>query len=114
MHIEVTRSIFHDAFCDNQYSGSFSYWALDALYSYLTNAENESQELDITAIACDFTEATYVEIIRDYDTAIDLQDEDGADRPVEDVIAEVTDWLEYRTVVVDHEYGGNFLFGCNF
>lgn len=114
MHIQVTRSMFQDVFYDSQYSCKFSYWALDTLYDYLTNAEGESQELDIVAIASDFTEAEYTEIIRDYDTGIDHQDSDGNDRPTEDVVAEVKDWLEYRTVVVGIEYGENFLFGCNF
>lgn len=114
MHIEVTRHMFHDCFNESQYAGQFSYWALDALYDYFLNAEDESQELDVVAIACDFTEATYLTIMCEYTTDIELQDEDGDDRLVEDIIAEVKDWLEYRTVVVDTEYDGNFLFASNF
>lgn len=116
MYIEVTRTKFHDYFNDSQYAGQFSYWGLDKLYAYLTDAEDEDHplELDVVAIAVDFTEATYSQIMRDYDTGIELQDEDGDDRPVGDICEAVQAWLEYRTVVVATERSGNFVFACNF
>ena len=59
MKTTVNKYDFRDAFHASQYSANFSYSGLAALFNYLEEQEEdtgEEMELDITAIACDWTE----------------------------------------------------------
>jgi hypothetical protein len=55
----VNSSDFHDAFERMGRGDQFSYEALDALFDYLEQYEEETgeeMELDVIALCCDFTE----------------------------------------------------------
>lgn len=75
MYKTITSSSFHDAFTSSDsYRDSFSYEAREALFEYIEEYENATGttiELDIVAIACEYTE--YPDAI----TAVDIYTEDS-------------------------------------
>lgn len=77
----VNLYTFRQAFLD-VHPDNFSLVALDALYDYLTELENdcgEEMELDVIAICCDFSEESATDIAKNY--SIDLSDcADNIDR----------------------------------
>lgn len=97
MFQRVTIDDFVQAFKDRGRESQFSRPALYGLFSYLEDYEEstgESVELDVIALCCDYTEASYKEITDDYD--IDL---DGCDDP-ESAREAVLSYLEDNTQVV--------------
>lgn len=71
----LTRHSFIDAFKQSSRKDQFSYEALEAIFDSLEEyslASGEPVEFDPIAICCDFAEAHYTEIARDYD--IDLSE----------------------------------------
>lgn len=61
MYIEVTKSIFHDAFQSTR-PEQFTYAGVRALYEYLTDmGEDKDCELDVIAICCDFSQYRSIE-----------------------------------------------------
>lgn len=61
MYIEVTKSIFHEAFQSTR-PEQFSYAGLTTLYEYLTDiGEDNDCELDVIAICCDFSQYGSIE-----------------------------------------------------
>lgn len=70
MYIEVTFNRFCDAFQDMGREDQFSYEALKALFDYYEDLEestNETIELDVIAICCDWTEyESEEELANDY------------------------------------------------
>ena len=61
MYIEVTKSIFHDAFQSTR-PEQFTYAGLNALYECLTDmGEDNDCELDVIAICCDFSQYRSIE-----------------------------------------------------
>lgn len=74
MKSKVYLSEFRDAF-QSMRPDNFSYEGLGILFEYLESYEDdtgEELELDIIAICCDFSEATWDQIASDHD--IDLSD----------------------------------------
>ena len=61
MYIQVSRSIFYDAFQGIR-PGNFNYYGLSALFEYLTDMDSEDDiELDVIAICCDFCQYDSIE-----------------------------------------------------
>lgn len=82
MRTTVSSYNFVDAFRSSQYKDNFSYSWLHALFDYLEDYEAQAQteiELDIVALACDYSE---------YPSAIEACKEHG-------LIGELTEWEEY-------------------
>ena len=103
MHIQVTFSAFCDAFSDHGREDQFTYAGKRALFDYLEAYEEETGEpieLDIIALCCDYTEATYEEIAEMY--SIEADDE-------EDIEDAVREHLDYHTIIVG-EVPGGFVF----
>ena len=100
MHIQVTFSGFCDAFRDHGRDDQFTYAGKRALFDYLEASEEESLELDIIALCCEYTEAGYTEIAEMYN--IEADDE-------EDLEDAVRAHLEDHTVIVG-EVPGGFVF----
>lgn len=66
MYIDVTRSMFYDAFAKYGRAHQFSYDALDAIFERIEDLECDTEariELDVIALCCDFTEYTPEEIV---------------------------------------------------
>ena len=103
MHIQLTFSDFCNAFLDMDRDNQFSYAGKRALFDYLEAYEEDtgaSLELDVIALCCDYTEATYDEIAEMYN--IEADDEDD----IEDAVRA---HLEDRTVIAG-EVPGGFVF----
>lgn len=80
MYIKVTRNDFSRAFTDSLYANKFSCHALDALFDYFQDVESdqgEEFELDVTAIACEWSELTLAEALNSYglESLDELQDQ---------------------------------------
>lgn len=61
MYIEVTKSIFHDAFKSTR-PEQFTYAGLNALHDYITDTgDNDDYELDVIEICCDFSQYRSIE-----------------------------------------------------
>ena len=73
------------------------YYSLDGYQAILDLFEEigDSQELDVIAICCDFTESEIDEIRSDYDLSIDDFEDDEA----------VMDYLNYRTWAIQLDSG---------
>ena len=49
----------------------YSIEAYEAILSYLEDLEPNGTELDVIAICCDFTEATFEDVVNDYNLRMD-------------------------------------------
>ena len=97
MHTQVTQSSFVNAFMALR-PDNFSYEALDALFNYYEDLEEETGEpieLDVIAICCDWTEETEEDVRANYSLYID-------DYPISD---DVLQFLQNRTVVTKLDNG---------
>lgn len=96
MYQSINRSEFHSAFHRMDRGTQFSYDALDLLFNYFEELETEEHpiELDVIAICCDYSEATYEEIASDYSI------EDLEDLSIEDKNQAIEDFLNDRTILV--------------
>ncbi len=100
----VNKSRFIDAFKSwDTYKNNFSYNGLVALYEYLTDLEeetNEPIELDVVAIACDYTE---------YSTAVvcasEYRYEFDKDQSAEEQEKSALEWLQNETTVIEFDRG---------
>lgn len=71
----LSKSSFIDAFKQSSRKNQFSYGALSAIFDYLeeySDSTGEPVELDIVAICCEWSEAHWSDIAREY--SIDLND----------------------------------------
>jgi hypothetical protein len=71
----LDKSSFIDAFKQSSRKDQFSYEALEAIFDYLedySDSTGEPVELDIVAICCEWAEAHWEDIAREY--SIDLND----------------------------------------
>jgi hypothetical protein len=100
MHQTINRSQFHDAFHKAGRGDQFSYDALDALFSYFEQYEEdtgEKIELDVVAICCDYVEDTWQNIAENY--SIDAEG-----------LTDVRDFLEHHTFIVNEPFEGVFVY----
>ena len=111
MHITVTSAMFADAFRRMGRENQFSREALEALFEYLENYEEDTGdrvELDVVALCCEFTEyTTAVEAASDYGFTTELEAEDYEDaESYEDAKEEeALDWLQDRSIVISFDSG---------
>lgn len=111
MHINVTSAMFVDAFRRMDREDQFSREALEALFNYLEEYEQdtgEDLELDVVGLCCEFTEyTTAVESAADYGFTSELEEEDYEDaESYEDTKEEeALEWLQDRTEVISFDSG---------
>ena len=112
MHINVTSAMFADAFRRMGREDQFSREALEALFEYIENYEEDtgsSVELDVVGLCCEFTEyTTAVEAVADcYGFTSELEaDEYNSPEDFEEAKeSEAREWLEDRTIVIDFDNG---------
>lgn len=111
MHISVNSSMFADAFRNMGRENQFSREALEALFNYLEEYEQdtgEDLELDVIGLCCDFTEySNAIEAAADYGFTSELEAEDYEDaESYEDAREdEAREWLEDRTIVINFDIG---------
>ena len=68
MFTTVTQNDFMDAFQNSQYKANFSYEGLSTLFDYLEDlgaSMGEQIEMDVTGIACSYTEYDSLEELRE-------------------------------------------------
>ena len=111
MHITVTSAMFADAFRRMGREDQFSREALEALFEYIENYEEDTGirvELDVIGLCCEFTEySTAVEVASDYGFTSELEAEDYEDvESYEDAKEEeALDWLQDRTIAISFDGG---------
>lgn len=75
----ISKYDFRQAFSDAGRKEQFSYEALDLLFEYFEQVEDdtgEEIELDVIAICCEYAEGTAEEIAESYDIDLDECDDD--------------------------------------
>ena len=111
MHITVDSFMFVEAFRRMGRENQFSREALEALFEYIENYEEDTEsrvELDVVGLCCEFTEyTTAVEAASDYGFTTELEADDYEDaESYEDAKeSEAREWLEDRTIVIDFDNG---------
>ena len=111
MHITVDFSMFADAFRRMGREDQFSREALEALFEYIENYEEDTGirvELDVIGLCCEFTEyTTAVEAASDYGftTELEADDYNSPEDFEEAKESEAREWLEDRTIVIDFDNG---------
>lgn len=93
---------FRQAFKDAGRESQFSYDALNALFDYFEQYEQdtgESIELDVIAICCEYSEDSYKDIADSYNVPLDSEDSEA------EQIQQVKDFLETETIMVSEEDG---------
>lgn len=97
----LSKHSFIDAFTHSSRKDQFSYEALEAIFDYLedySDSTGEPVELDIVCICCEWSEAHWSDIAREY--SIDLndfaEDEDDDNR-----IQAVYEYISDNTTVLD-------------
>lgn len=97
----LTKSSFIDAFKQSSRKDQFSYEALGAIFDYLeeySDSTGEPVELDIVAICCEWAEAHWSDIAREY--SIDLNDHTD-DTDDDERIQTVYEFISDNTTVLD-------------
>ena len=111
MHITVDFSMFADAFRRMGRENQFSREALEALFEYIENYEEDTGirvELDVIGLCCEFTEyENAITAATDYGFTSELEAEDYEDaESYEDAKEnEALDWLQDRTEVISFDSG---------
>lgn len=111
MHINVTSAMFADAFRRMGREDQFSREALEALFNYLEEYEEETGfrvELDVIGLCCEFTEySNAIEAAADYGFTSELESEDYEDAESYDDAKEeeALEWLQDRTEVISFDSG---------
>jgi hypothetical protein len=98
--------MFHDAFRNMDRLDNFSYEGREALFEYLESYEDDAGatiELDVIALCCDYTEASYSEIAEYY--SLELEGI-AKERDIE----RVREYLEENTALVGETSNGVFLY----
>jgi predicted ArsR family transcriptional regulator len=108
MKTTVSVYDFHDAFKRANRQNQFSYAALNLLFDYFEQIEQdtgEESELDVVGICCEFAEATWQEIANDYllhDKTLDDESQDHKSKVLDYLadegvlIGETDDSIVYR------------------
>jgi hypothetical protein len=105
----LNKSSFIDAFKQSSRRDQFSYEALEALFEYMEEYSantGEAIELDIVAICCEWSEAHWSDIAREY--SIDLNDF-ADDEDDDERIQAVYETISEQTTILDLGHG-NFVF----
>ena len=111
MHISVDFSMFADAFRRMGREDNFSSEALEALFEYIENYEEDTGirvELDVVGLCCEFTEyENAITAAADYGFTSELEAEDYEDaESYEDAKEEeALEWLQDRTEVISFDGG---------
>ena len=111
MHITVDSFMFVEAFRRMGRENQFSREALEALFNYLEEYEQdtgEDLELDVIGLCCEFTEyTTAVEAASDYGFTSELEAEEyNSPEDFEEAREdEAREWLEDRTTVISFDGG---------
>ena len=112
MHINVTSAMFADAFRRMGREDQFSREALEALFNYLEEYEQdtgEDLELDVIALCCDFTEyESAVKAVADcygFTSGLEAEDYEDAESYEDAKEEEALDWLRDRTIVISFDGG---------
>ena len=111
MHITVTSAMFADAFRRMGRENQFSREALEALFNYLEEYEQDTGddlELDVIGLCCDFTEyENAITAAADYGFTSELEAEEyNSPEDFEEAREdEAREWLEDRTTVIDFDGG---------
>ena len=111
MHINVNSDMFADAFRRMGRENQFSREALEALFNYLEDYEQdtgEDLELDVIGLCCDFTEyENAIGAAADYGFTSELEADDYEDaESYEDAKEEeALEWLQDRTEVISFDGG---------
>jgi len=101
----VNNSDFHNAFNSMDRGNQFSYEALNMLFNYFEEFD-EDMELDVIAICCEYSEMSYADIIGNYDTDITESDANTE----KEQIAYIKNWLSDNTMVIGESDDGVFVF----
>jgi predicted ArsR family transcriptional regulator len=107
MYQKVNFGTFMTAFKAHGRQDQFSYSALELLFEYLEQLEDdlgEQMELDVIALCCEYEEASVAEVITHYD--VDISDDSDED----ETRAAVLEYLEYHTTVIGETNAGTILF----
>lgn len=99
MKTTLTFCGFRDAFRAYERMDNFSYEGAQALFEYLEQYEEdtgEELELDVIALCCDYTEASWDEITTNY--SFDIDSLEGLDE--EEKIKAVREYLEGNTQLI--------------
>ena len=88
----VNNSDFHNAFYSMDRGNQFSYEALNMLFNYFEEFD-EDMELDVIAICCEYSESSVEQIIRDYSIDCDNVEDD-------EIEAHVISYLDDHTTVI--------------
>ena len=97
----LSKSSFIDAFKQSSRKDQFSYKALEAIFDYLeeySDSTGEPVEFDIVGICCDWAEAHWSDIAREY--SIDLNDF-ADDTDDDERIQAVYEFISDNTTVID-------------
>ena len=111
MHITVDSFMFVEAFRRMGRENQFSREALEALFEYIENYEEDTGirvELDVIGLCCEFTEySTAVEAASDYGFTSELEAEEyNSPEDFEEAREdEAREWLEDRTTVISFDGG---------
>ena len=111
MHITVDSFMFVEAFRRMGRENQFSREALEALFEYIENYEEDTGsrvELDVVGLCCEFTEyTTAVEAASDYGFTSELEAEEyNSPEDFEEAREdEAREWLEDRTTVISFDGG---------
>lgn len=101
MYIEVTESIFMDAFRQSDRKDNFSYEGLSALYEMFTESETGiGEELDVIAVCCDFSEYAETEALLEFGYLFDEYGNDEDERDFKALIEILQD--ETLVLVLDN------------
>jgi len=106
----LTFSSFSNAFRSHGRSDQFSYSALESLFNYFEELENdtgETMELDVIAICCEYSEASPESIATSYGLDIEGLDDNDA-RNV------VVSYLQCHTSVVADDCDGQIVYCTSF
>ena len=108
--IQTINSVyqFEAAFKEAGWGEQFSWTALKALFEYLEQYSEESEqnvELDVTALCCNYSEEHYKDIASNY--SIDLSDADG---DTEEEISIVLEYLKENCGFACECDAGNILY----
>ena len=94
---------FRDAFAHANRKENFSYEGLKILFDYLEETyENETLELDVIGLCCEYEEMSYDEVI---DTYLDLSDDEMEEINDDDSEKreKVVQWLYEQTTVCGYD-----------